>query len=72
MYDLKSEFNQKVFDLRQRKIKLVHDYKQFKFDVCTIQNELNDPETTTPSSFPEVFLDESTDVRNNVRSFKCI
>lgn len=62
MYDLKSEFNQKVFDLRVKKIKLIHDYEQFKYDVSTIQNELNDPEITTPSDFPEVLPDEFTDV----------
>lgn len=60
---MKSNFNKKVFDLRQHKIKLVHDYKQFKFDVCIIQNELNEPETRTPSNFPKVFKDESIDVR---------
>lgn len=60
---MKSTFNEKVFDLRQSKIKLIHDYKQFKLDVYMIQNELDDPDVTTPPNFPEVLNDESTDVR---------
>lgn len=61
---LKSNFNEKIVDLRKRKIMLLHDYHQFKFDVYTIQNELNDPEATkTPQNFPKVTIDESIDVR---------
>lgn len=63
---MKTTFNEKVLGLRQRKISLIHDYKQFKFDACMIQKELNDPEITTPSNFPEVVMDESIDVRNNI------
>ncbi|VVC33540.1 WD40/YVTN repeat-like-containing domain,WD40 repeat,WD40-repeat-containing domain [Cinara cedri] len=58
---LKSNFNEKIADLRQRKIHLLHDYKQFKFDVCRIQNELNDPGITSPQNFPEVLVDEFID-----------
>lgn len=64
MYNLKLNFNKKVFDLRQRKIRLIHDYKQFMFDVYLLQNELND-ETMTSFNVPEVLIDESIDVRNN-------
>lgn len=64
MYDLKSKFNEKVFDLRQRKVELIDDFKQFKFDADMIQNELNDPETITPSNFPEHLIDEFIHVRN--------
>lgn len=53
-----------VLDLKQEKIRLLHDYKQFKFDVDMIENELNDPETITPLDFPNVLIDESIDVRN--------
>lgn len=60
---MKSTFNEKVFNLRQKKIKLIHDYKQFKMDVHMIQNELDDSDITTPSNFPEVLIDESIDVR---------
>jgi len=63
---LKTTFNEKVLGLRQHKISLIHDYKQFKFDACMIQKEFNDPEITTPSNFPEIVMDESIDVRNNV------
>lgn len=61
---MKLEFNKKIFDLKERKIKLIHEYKQFKFDVNMIQNELNDLYITTPSDFPEVIIDECIDVRN--------
>lgn len=61
---MKKKFNEKVFKLRKQKIKLIHEYKQFKFDISMIQNELNDPEIITPSDFPEVLMDESIDVRN--------
>lgn len=64
---MKSSFNEEVFDLKQRKIKLIQDYKQFKFDVCMIQDELNDPEITTPSDFPNVSVDESIDVSNSCK-----
>lgn len=64
---MKTTFNEKVLGLRLRKISLIHDYKQFKFDVCMIQNELNDPEIMTASNFPEVVLDEFIDVRNNIQ-----
>lgn len=57
-----STFNEKVFDLRRSKIKLIHDYKQFKMDVYMIQNELDDPDVITPPNFPEVLIDESIDV----------
>jgi len=60
---MKKSFNEKVFELRTQKIKLIHDYKQFKFDINMIQKELNDPEIITPSDFPEVLIDESIDVR---------
>ncbi|XP_022179157.1 uncharacterized protein LOC111039821 isoform X2 [Myzus persicae] len=60
-YNLKTTFNEKVLGLRLRKISLIHDYEQFKFDVCMIQKELNNPEITTPSNFPEVVMDESID-----------
>ncbi|XP_025191573.1 uncharacterized protein LOC112591851 [Melanaphis sacchari] len=60
-YNLKTSFNEKVLGLKLRKISLIHDYKQFKFDVCMIQKEFNDPEIMTPSNFPEVLLDESID-----------
>lgn len=50
--------------MKHRKIKLIHDYKQFKFDVSEIQNELESPEIITPMDFPEVLVDESIDVRN--------
>lgn len=60
---MKSDFNKKVFDLREQKIKLIHDYKQFKFDTFMIQNELNDPEIITSLDFPEVLIDNSIDVR---------
>lgn len=53
-----------MFDLKQRKVKLIHEYKQFKLDVYVIQNELNDPEIKTPSDFPQVLIDETIDVRN--------
>lgn len=71
MSNLKSTFNEKVFDLRQSKIKLINDYKQFKFDVNIIQNELNDPEVITPLDFPEVVVDESIDVRN-MHCYNCL
>lgn len=61
---MKSNFNEKMFDLKQRKINLIQDYKQFKFDVNLIQNELNNSEIVTPSNFPEVLTDEFIDVRN--------
>lgn len=61
---MKATFNQKVLNLRQHKIQLIRDYKQFKFDVDMIQNELNDSEITTPINFPEILIDESIDVRN--------
>jgi len=32
-----------------------------------IQKEFNDPEITTPSNFPEVVMDESIDVRTNLK-----
>jgi len=47
-----------------RKIKLIHEYIQFKFDINIIQKELNDPEIITPLDFPQVLIDESIDVRN--------
>lgn len=62
---MKTTFNEKVSELRLRKISLIQDYKKFKFDVCMIKKELNDPEIKTLSDFPEVILDESIDVRNN-------
>lgn len=61
---MKSTFNDKVLDLKQEKIKLLHGYKQFKFDVDMIEKELNDTETITPLDFPKVLIDESIDVRN--------
>lgn len=61
--NLKSNFNKKVLDLRQRKDKLIFDYKQFKFDISMIQYELNDPEILNPSDFPQDKLDESINVR---------
>lgn len=64
---MKTTFNEKVLGLRLRKISLIHDYEQFKFDVCMIQKELNNPEITTPSNFPEVIMDESIDVRINLK-----
>lgn len=70
IYSLKSNFNEKVFNLRQRKIKLIHDYKQFKLDVYMIQNELNDPDLTIPHNFPEVLIDKSIEVRNNFTMYK--
>lgn len=57
-------FNKKFFDLKKWKIKLINDYKQFKFDVNMIQLELKDPEITTPSNFPEVQIDDHIDVSN--------
>lgn len=63
---MKKTFNEKVLGLRQRKISLIHDYKQFKFDVCLIQKEFNDSEKMTPSNFLEVVMDESIDVRKNI------
>ncbi|XP_029344283.1 cilia- and flagella-associated protein 44 isoform X1 [Acyrthosiphon pisum] len=59
--NLKTNFNENVLGLRLRKISLIHDYKQFKFDACMIQKEFNDSEITTPSNFPEVVMDESID-----------
>jgi len=53
-----------VFELRTQKIKLIHEYIQFKFDINIIQKELNDPKIVTPSKFPEVLIDESIDVRH--------
>lgn len=50
--------------MKQRKIKLIHDYKQFKFDISEIQNELESPDVITPLDFPELVVDESIDVRN--------
>lgn len=61
---MKKNFNEKVLQLKTQKIKLIHEYKQFKFDINMIQKELNDPEIITPSDFPEVLMDESIDVRN--------
>lgn len=61
---MKKTFNEKVSDLRTQKIRLIHEYKQFKFDISMIQKKLNDPEIITPSDFPEVLMDESIDVRN--------
>jgi len=61
---LKTTFNEKVCELRTSKIKLIHEYIQFKFDVNIIQKELNDPEIITPLDFPQVLIDESIDVRN--------
>lgn len=58
-----SAFNEKVFNLKQSKIQLIHDYKQFKLDVHMIQNELDDPDLITPPNFPEVLVDESINVR---------
>lgn len=52
-----------MYKLRTRKIKLIHEYIQFKFDVNIIQKELNDLEIT-PLDFPKVLIDESIDVRN--------
>lgn len=60
---MKSNFNKKVFDLRQHKIKIIHDYKQFKYNTFMIQNELNDPEIITSLDFPEILIDNSIDVR---------
>jgi len=62
--NLKSNFNEKVFDLKKWKDKLIDEYKQFKLDIYTIQNELNDPEILNPSDFPQVLLDESINVRH--------
>jgi hypothetical protein len=50
--------------LKHQKIKLIHDYKQFKYDISEIQNELGSPEIITPTDFPEVIADKSIDVRN--------
>jgi len=61
---LKTTFNEKVCELRTRKIKLIREYIQFKFDVNIIQKELNDPEIITPLDFPQVLIDESIDVKN--------
>ncbi|CAH1730872.1 unnamed protein product [Aphis gossypii] len=61
VYNLKTTFNEKVCELRTRKIKLIHEYIQFKFDVNIIQKELNDPEIITPLDFPQVLIDESID-----------
>lgn len=61
---MKTTFNEKVCELRMSKIKLIHEYIQFKFDVNIIQKELNDPEIITPLDFPQVLIDESIDVRN--------
>lgn len=55
-----------MIGLRKRKVNLIRDYKQFKFEICMIQKEFNDPEITTPSNFPEVIMDEFIDVRNNI------
>lgn len=49
--------------MRQRKIKLINDYQQFKYDIYMIQNELNDSEIIAPDNFPEVLADESIDVK---------
>jgi len=65
---LKTTFNEKVSDLRVRKMRLIHDYKQFKYDMFMIQKEFNDPEVMTlQSEFPEIVMDESIDVRNNIQ-----
>lgn len=64
---MKTTFNEKVIGLRLRKISLMHDYKQFKFNICMIQKEFNGSEITTPSNFPEVIMDEFIDVRNNIK-----
>ncbi|CAI6355349.1 unnamed protein product [Macrosiphum euphorbiae] len=68
---MKKTFNEKVCDLRTQKIRLIHEYKQFKFDISMIQKELNDPEIITPSDFPEVLMDESIDP-NLIDSFEPI
>lgn len=64
MASMKTTFNKKILNLRQHKIELIHDYKQFKFDVYMIQNELNDSEITTLLNFPDVLIDEFIDVRS--------
>jgi len=59
---LKSNFNEKVVNLRQRRIQLIYDYRQFKFDIDMIRNKLDDSEITTPENLPEVLIDDSIDV----------
>lgn len=54
---MKYNFNEKVFNLKQRKIKFIHDKKQFNYDIDTIQNELNDSKLTLVD-FPEGSIDE--------------
>lgn len=61
---MKTIFNKKVLNLRQNKINLIRDYKQFNYDVYMIQHELNDSKIMTPFNFPEVLIDESIEVRN--------
>jgi len=39
-----------------------YDYRQFKFDIDMIRNELNDSEITPPANLPEVLINESNDV----------
>lgn len=64
MDNLKSTFNRKVIDLRQRKMQLVHECKQFEFYFNMIRNELVDSEIMIPFNFPEDPIDESIDVRS--------
>lgn len=59
---MKSNFNEKVVNLRQRRIQLIYDYRQFKFDIDMIRNKLDDSEITTPENLPEVLIDDSIDV----------
>lgn len=53
-----------MFDLKQHKIKLMHNYKRFKSDVHVIQNKLNDLEIMTPTIFSNIIEDASISVRN--------
>ncbi|XP_050423055.1 cilia- and flagella-associated protein 44 [Adelges cooleyi] len=59
---IKSKFNGKLLDLKQQKISLIQDYKQFLCDVRMIENELNDSTISTPDDFPTIPVDKFIDV----------
>jgi hypothetical protein len=52
-----------VVYLRERKMSVTRDYKQFNLDVTLINHELNDPKIMTPSDFPVQLLDKAFTVR---------
>jgi hypothetical protein len=58
-----SAFNEMVVHLREWKMSVIRDYKQFNLDIALINHELNDPKIMTPSDFPVQLLDEAFTVR---------